>query len=84
MGQKPSIPVIPVQNVGPLCIAIHEDFPTWDGRSSTLSSYFKTRKIDPTRVYAEYYVNEEPTLAASYVWAETDLLQIAGLLLAMC
>ena len=67
---------------------IRQDKPTFtgnkkpvelDGKSYAYAEYFKQKHIDPKfdARYSKYFRNERHTIAGSYVWADSSLLEFA-------
>jgi hypothetical protein len=50
----------------------------WDGFSGSIQYYFKTNNITPYEKYVRFYSNDQRTVAVSYVWSATKILDIAG------
>ena len=51
----------------------------WTGLSDDIQNFFKSQKIDPTLKYPEFYTGDRHTIATSYVWSVTSLLEMAGM-----
>jgi hypothetical protein len=51
----------------------------FDGKSYAFKEYFVQNKIDPKfdLRYSKYYSFQRHTIAGSYVWADSDLLEFA-------
>ena len=75
---------IKVENLKPLLNTIKEDAESqqtkwsWSWFSNDLQAYFKAMKIDPTMKYSQFYSECRHTIATSYVWSATTLLEMAG------
>jgi hypothetical protein len=50
----------------------------WDGFSDSLKFFFEKTEKDPSKDYQQFYSNELRTIASSYVWRGTRLVDMAG------
>jgi hypothetical protein len=73
---------IKVENLKPLLNTIKADVESkqrkWSWLSNDVQAYFKELGIDPTVTYAKFYSECRHTIATSYVWSATTLLEMAG------
>ena len=86
----PRFSSIPVKFLRPLLDEIERDFREWsktasqgqthywNGLSGPVQIYFKAAGVDPSKKYAHFYSPERHTIATSYVWSTTELMNIAG------
>lgn len=56
----------------------------WDGMSDCIKFFFEDKNINPSEKYKQFYDSRRHTVAASYVWAVTGLLRMAGVRFVAC
>ena len=50
----------------------------WDGSSGPIQYFFKTKEINPSERFKQFYSKNKHSIAVSYVWSATTLEQMKG------
>jgi hypothetical protein len=70
---------IPTEQLRPLLHAIMKDHADWDGSSEALGVKFEKGRIDPKKVYSEYYSRKMLWMVVTYGWKSSPLPRLSDI-----